>query len=83
MKIINGLNIQQISVRTIEELATFSIQGEKSLSIKLSDEQHKKLKLIAFKAGTSMSEIVRAFLVQFIDQYKKENVVDCSPESEE
>jgi hypothetical protein len=83
MKTINGLNIQQISVRTIEELATFSIQGEKSLSIKLSDEQHKKLKLIAFKAGTSMSEIVRAFLVQFIDQYKKENVVDCSPESEE
>lgn len=83
MKTINGLNIQQISVRTIEELATFSIQGEKSLSIKLSDEQHKKLKLIAFKAGTSMSEIVRAFLVQFIDQYKKENVVDCTSEDEE
>jgi hypothetical protein len=83
MKTINGLNIHQISVRTIEELATFSIQGEKSLSVKLLDEQHKRLKLIAFKTGTSMSEIVRAFLVQFIDQYKKENVVDCSPETEE
>ena len=83
MKTINGLNIQQLSVRTVEELAVISIQSEKNLSIKLTEEQHRKLKILAFKTGTSMSEIVRAFLVQFIDQYKKENVVDCSKESEE
>lgn len=76
MKTVKGLNIQQLPVRTIEELAVISIKGEKNLSVKLLDEQHKKLKLIAFKTGTSMSEIVRSFLVQFIDQYKKENVVD-------
>lgn len=83
MKQICNLDIKQITVRTIEELSTQTIDDEKRLSIKISEEQHRKLKVIAFNAGTAMSEIVRAFLVQFIDQYKKENVVDCSPESEE
>lgn len=83
MKTINGLNIQQLSVRTVEELAVTSIQSEKNLSIKLTEEQHRKLKILAFKTGTSMSEIVRSFLEQFLEQYRKENVIDGGPGSQD
>ena len=83
MKTINGLDIKNLTVRTIEEISTSSIPDEKNLSVKISKEQHRKLKVIAFNTGTAMSEIIRAFLIQLIDQYKKENVIDCSTESEE
>ena len=79
MKTINNIEIKQLTVRTIEEISMSSIPDEKNLSVKISKEQHRKLKVIAFNTGTAMSEIVRSFLEQFLEQYHKENVIDGEP----
>lgn len=79
MKTITNLDIKELRVRTIEEINAETLNNEKSLSIKLSEEQHKKLKRLAFNIETAMSEIVRSFLEQFLEQYRKENVIDEEP----
>ena len=83
MKTITNLNIDEISVRTLEELAVVRAISMKELSVKIDESQHKRLKILAFSLGTSMSEIVRAVLQQLIDQYHKENVIDGEPESQD
>ena len=83
MKTITNLNINQLSVRTIGELATAKYDDKKILSVKLDNDDFKKLKSIAFFNETAMSEIVRAFLEQFLEQYHKENVIDGEPESQD
>lgn len=82
MKTITNLNIKSLSIKTTGELANSSIEGEKALSVRLDKEQHRRLKLLAFSADTTMSELIRAFLVQLIEQYRKENVIDGEPESQ-
>ena len=76
MKTITNLHINTLNVKTASELANSSIEGEKALSVRLDKEQHRKLKLLAFSADTTMSELIRAFLAQLIEQYHKENVID-------
>jgi hypothetical protein len=79
MKTITNLNINQLNIRTISELAVVKYDDKKCLSVKLSSEDFKRLKNIAFFNETAMSEIVRSFLEQFLEQYHKENVIDGEP----
>lgn len=83
MKTITNLNIKELKVKTVEELAIDNFPDAKTLSIKIGEEQHKRLKILAFCTGTTMSAIVRAFLEQFVEQYRKENVIDGEPESQD
>lgn len=83
MKTITNLHINTLNVKTASELANSSIEGEKALSVRLDKEQHRKLKLLAFSADTTMSELIRAFLAQLIEQYHKENVIDGEPGSQD
>lgn len=80
MKAVKNLNITELKVKTIEELALEKHIDMKELSVKINEKQHKGLKLLAFNTGTSMSEIIRAFLQQFIEQFDPENVVEVQPE---
>lgn len=79
MKTITNLNINKLKIRTLSEITVATIDGDKTVSVRLDKEQHRRLKLLALSIDTTMSELVRAFLVQFISQYRKENVVDSEP----
>lgn len=83
MKTITNLNIKSLTIMTLSELSNSNIEGDKALSVRLDKEQHRRLKLLAFSIDTTMSELVRAFLVQLIEQYQKENVIDGEPESQD
>lgn len=78
MKTITNLDIKELHVKTIGELAVEKYSNKKTLSIKLNEEQYKRLKVLAFICDTAMSEIVKSFLEQFIEQYRKENVIEVS-----
>ena len=80
MKTISNLNIKELHVRTTSELAVAKYSKKRVLSVKLEEEQYKKLKILAFISETAMSEIVYSFLEQFIEQYRKENVIEVAPE---
>lgn len=80
MKTITNLNINSLSIRTIEDLRELKETSTKSLSIKIDEEQHKKLRILSFSLGVTMTEIIRAFIVEFIEQFDPENVVEVQPE---
>lgn len=82
MKTITNLNIVSLNVRTDEELSDDNNEF-KSLSIKIDEEQHKRLKILSVCSGMTMSAIIRSFLEQFLEQYRKENVIDGEPESQD
>lgn len=83
MKTITNLNINSLKVRTIGELANSNFNDSKNLTIKLDKELHRKLKILAVSADTTMSEIIRSFLVQFVEQYRKENVIEDSKDDQD
>jgi hypothetical protein len=80
MKTITNLNIDSLHVRTIEELRDAKDASTKSLSIKIDEEQHKKLRILSFSLGVTMTEIIRAFVVQLIEQFDPKNVIEVAPE---
>lgn len=80
MKTITNLNINELTVKTLSDLASEKFTETKELSIKLDKVWHRRLKTLAFNLDTSMSEIVRSFLEQFCEQYQKENVIEVQHE---
>jgi hypothetical protein len=81
MKTITNLNIDSLHVRTIEELRDAKDASTKSLSIKIDEEQHKKLRILSFSLGVTMTEIIRAFVMQLIEQFDPSSVIEVSPSS--
>jgi hypothetical protein len=82
MKTITNLNINSLNIRTIEDLRELKETSTKSLSIKIDEEQHKKLRILSFSLGVTMTEIIRAFIVEFVEQFNPENVIEGQPEIE-
>lgn len=73
MRRIKNLDIKEISFRQIRDLNQAQFTTTKHLQYCLEPDDCKKLKKIAIDLDTSVSEMVRSAVVQFVEQYSDDN----------